>query len=125
LPGRASKASASSSVGVGEMLADVAEPGRAEQGVDHRTRRFSTWLQPEPRTAHAPRRGGVRTSIRDRAHETKASWKSVEFWATVVLVVPSGRANRGEPGSCPAAWVWSLILSIGLTILLNLLMRMF
>jgi hypothetical protein len=47
--------------------------------------------------ADAPRRGGVRTSIRDRAHETKASWKSVEFWATVVLVVPAVGPTGASP----------------------------
>ena len=39
------------------------------------------------RTGVEPRRGGIRIKIVDPSHETKASWKTTEFWAMVVLIV--------------------------------------
>jgi uncharacterized membrane protein YcjF (UPF0283 family) len=68
-----------------------------------------------------PRRGGVRTSIRDRAHETKASWKTTEFWAMVVLVVSilisAAVIKGGDDGTdqfiAKNAWLYVSILAAG------------
>jgi len=69
----------------------------------------------------APRRGGVRASIRERAHETKASWKTTEFWAMVVLVVSilvsaaliKGGDNGTDEFIARNAWLYVSILGAG------------
>ena len=69
----------------------------------------------------APRRGGVRASIRERGHETKASFKTTEFWAMVVLVVSilvsaaliKGGDNGTDEFIARNAWLYVSILGAG------------
>jgi uncharacterized membrane protein YcjF (UPF0283 family) len=69
----------------------------------------------------APRRGGIATTIRDRAHETKASWKTTEFWAMVVLVasilISAAVIKGGDDGTdqfiARHAWLYVSILGAG------------
>ena len=69
----------------------------------------------------APRRGGVRASIRERAHETKASFKTTEFWAMIVLVasilISAALIKGGDNGTdefiARNAWLYVSILGAG------------
>jgi hypothetical protein len=66
-----------------------------------------------------PRVDGVRARIRERAHETKASWKTTEFWAMLVLVVSilvsAAVINGGDNGTdefiARNAWLYVAILA--------------
>jgi hypothetical protein len=66
----------------------------------------------EPRT-------GIRVKIIERAHETKASWKTTEFWAMVVLVVAilvsaaaiKGGDNGTDQFIARNAWLYVSILA--------------
>ena len=67
------------------------------------------------------RRTGVRGKIAERNHETKASFKTTEFWAMVVLVVSilvsAAVINGGDNGTdefiARNAWLYVSILGAG------------
>ena len=67
------------------------------------------------------RRTGVRGKIAERNHETKASFKTTEFWAMVVLVVSilvsAAVINGGDNGTdefiAKQAWLYVSILGAG------------
>jgi uncharacterized membrane protein YcjF (UPF0283 family) len=69
----------------------------------------------------APRRTGVRAAVSDRNHETKASFKTTEFWAMIVLVVSilisAAVINGGDNGTdefiARNAWLYVSILGAG------------
>ena len=68
--------------------------------------------------ADAPRAGGIRAAISERNHETKASFKTTEFWAMVVLVVSilvaaaliKGGDNGTDEFIAKQAWLYVSIL---------------
>jgi hypothetical protein len=68
-----------------------------------------------------PRRNGVRGRIGERNHETKASFKTTEFWAMVVLVVSilvsaaliKGGDNGTDEFIARHAWLYVSILGAG------------
>jgi uncharacterized membrane protein YcjF (UPF0283 family) len=69
----------------------------------------------------APRRTGVRAAVSERNHETKASFKTTEFWAMIVLVVSilisAAVINGGDNGTdefiARNAWLYVSILGAG------------
>ena len=64
------------------------------------------------------RRDGIRARISDRDHETKASFKTTEFWAMVVLVISilvaaaliKGGDNGTDEFIAKQAWLYVSIL---------------
>ena len=68
-----------------------------------------------------PRTSGIRARIAERNHETKASFKTSEFWAMVVLVVTilisAALINGGDNGTdefiAKQAWLYVSILGAG------------
>jgi uncharacterized membrane protein YcjF (UPF0283 family) len=68
-----------------------------------------------------PRRNRVRARIAERNHETKAAFKTTEFWAMVVLVVTilvsAALINGGDNGTdefiARNAWLYVSILGAG------------
>jgi hypothetical protein len=69
----------------------------------------------------SPRRAGVRAAASDRNHETKASFKTTEFWAMIALVVSilisAAVINGGDNGTdefiARNAWLYVSILGAG------------
>jgi hypothetical protein len=69
----------------------------------------------------APRSRGIRAAISDRNHETKASFKTTEFWAMIVLVVGvlvaaaviKGGDNGTDQFIAKQAWLYVSILGAG------------
>ena len=67
------------------------------------------------------RGGGIRAAISERNHETKASFKTTEFWAMVVLVVSilvaaaliKGGDNGTDEFIAKQAWLYVSILGAG------------
>jgi hypothetical protein len=67
------------------------------------------------------RRAGIRAAVGERNHETKASFKTTEFWAMVVLVVSilisAAVINGGDNGTdefiARNAWLYVSILGAG------------
>jgi len=65
-----------------------------------------------------PRSNGVRGKISERNHETKASFKTTEFWAMIVLVlsilISAAVINGGDNGTdefiAKQAWLYVSIL---------------
>ena len=72
-------------------------------------------------TRGTPRANGIRARIAERNHETKASFKTSEFWAMVVLVVTilisAALINGGDNGTdefiAKQAWLYVSILGAG------------
>ena len=68
-----------------------------------------------------PRTTGIRGAIGDRNHETKASFKTTEFWAMIVLVVSillaaaliKGGDNGTDEFIAKQAWLYVSILGAG------------
>ena len=68
-----------------------------------------------------PRRTGIRAAIGERNHETKASFKTTEFWAMIVLVlsilISAAVINGGDNGTdefiARNAWLYVSILGAG------------
>jgi uncharacterized membrane protein YcjF (UPF0283 family) len=68
-----------------------------------------------------PRRSGVRAAVVERNHETKASFKTSEFWAMIVLVIgiliSAAVINGGDNGTdefiARNAWLYVSILGAG------------
>jgi hypothetical protein len=68
-----------------------------------------------------PRTNGIRARIAERNHETKASFKTSEFWAMVVLVVTilisAALIHGGDNGTdefiAKQAWLYVSILGAG------------
>ena len=68
-----------------------------------------------------PRGGGIRAAVSERNHETKASFKTTEFWAMVVLVVSillaaaliKGGDNGTDQFIAKEAWLYVSILGAG------------
>jgi hypothetical protein len=69
----------------------------------------------------SPRRDGVRSRIAERNHETKAAFKTTEFWAMVGLVVAilisaaliKGGDNGTDEFIARQAWLYVSILGAG------------
>ena len=69
----------------------------------------------------APRGGGFRAAISERNHETKASFKTTEFWAMLVLVaailISAAAIKGGDNGTdefiAKQAWLYVSILGAG------------
>jgi hypothetical protein len=69
----------------------------------------------------APRSGGIRAAISERNHETKASFKTTEFWAMIALVVAilvsAALIKGGDDGTdqfiAKQAWLYVSILGAG------------
>ena len=69
-------------------------------------------------TRGTPRTDGIRARIAERNHETKASFKTSEFWAMIVLVVTilvsAALINGGDNGTdefiAKQAWLYVSIL---------------
>ena len=69
----------------------------------------------------APRRGGIRAAVGERNHETKASFKTTEFWAMIALVVgiliSAAVIKGGDDGTdqfiAKQAWLYVSILGAG------------
>ena len=69
----------------------------------------------------APRSTGVRARISERNHETKASFKTSEFWAMIALVVgilvSAALIKGGDDGTdqfiAKQAWLYVSILGAG------------
>jgi uncharacterized membrane protein YcjF (UPF0283 family) len=72
-------------------------------------------------TRDTSRTNGLRARIAERNHETKASFKTSEFWAMVVLVVTilisAALINGGDNGTdefiAKQAWLYVSILGAG------------
>ncbi len=72
-------------------------------------------------TRGTPRKNGMRARIAERNHETKASFKTSEFWAMIVLVVTilisAALINGGDNGTdefvAKQAWLYVAILGAG------------
>ncbi len=72
-------------------------------------------------TRGTPRTNGIRARIAERNHETKASFKTSEFWAMIVLVVTilisAALINGGDNGTdefiAKQAWLYVAILGAG------------
>lgn len=72
-------------------------------------------------TRGTPRKNGMRSRIAERNHETKASFKTSEFWAMIVLVVTilisAALINGGDNGTdefvAKQAWLYVAILGAG------------
>ena len=68
-----------------------------------------------------PRTNGIRARIAERNHETKAAFKTTEFWAMVALVVTilvsAALINGGDNGTdefiAKQAWLYVSILGAG------------
>ena len=68
-----------------------------------------------------PRSTGIRARLEERNHETKASFKTTEFWAMVVLVVSilvsaaliKGGDNGTDEFIAKQAWLYVSILGAG------------
>jgi uncharacterized membrane protein YcjF (UPF0283 family) len=68
-----------------------------------------------------PRATGMRARIAERDHETKASFKTTEFWAMILLVVAilvsAAVINGGDNGTdefiARQAWLYVSILGAG------------
>src|SRR5215203_53304 len=68
-----------------------------------------------------PRTTGIRARIEERNHETKASFKTTEFWAMVALVVSilvsaaliKGGDNSTDEFIAKQAWLYVSILGAG------------
>jgi hypothetical protein len=68
-----------------------------------------------------PRTPGLRARITERNHETKASFKTTEFWAMVVLVISilvsaaliKGGDNGTDEFIAKQAWLYVSILGAG------------
>ena len=68
-----------------------------------------------------PRTNGIRGRIAERAHETKASFKTTEFWAmlglVVTILVSAAVINGGDNGTdefiAKQAWLYVSILGAG------------
>ena len=68
-----------------------------------------------------PRTTGLRARITERNHETKASFKTTEFWAMVVLVISilvsaaliKGGDNGTDEFIAKQAWLYVSILGAG------------
>ena len=71
--------------------------------------------------ADSPRSGGFRAAISERNHETKASFKTTEFWAMIVLVasilIAAALIKGGDNGTdefiAKQAWLYVSILGAG------------
>jgi uncharacterized membrane protein YcjF (UPF0283 family) len=69
----------------------------------------------------APRTSGVRARVAERNHETKAAFKTTEFWAMIALVVAilisAAVINGGDNGTdefiARNAWLYVSILGAG------------
>jgi hypothetical protein len=69
----------------------------------------------------APRNGGIRAAISERNHETKASFKTTEFWAMIALVagilISAALIKGGDDGTdqfiAKQAWLYVSILGAG------------
>jgi uncharacterized membrane protein YcjF (UPF0283 family) len=69
----------------------------------------------------APRGGGIRAAISERNHETKASFKTTEFWAMIGLIaavlVSAAVIDGGDDGTdqfiARQAWLYVTILGAG------------
>ena len=67
------------------------------------------------------RGGGIRAAISERNHETKASFKTTEFWAMIVLVasilIAAALIKGGDNGTdefiAKQAWLYVSILGAG------------
>ena len=68
------------------------------------------------------RRTGVRARIAERNHETKAAFKTTEFWAMVAIVVSiliaswvvgDGEGGGGDAFPAVRAWLYVSILGAG------------
>jgi hypothetical protein len=67
------------------------------------------------------RGGGIRAAISERNHETKASFKTTEFWAMIALVVgvllSAALIKGGDDGTdqfiAKQAWLYVSILGAG------------
>ena len=72
-------------------------------------------------TRGTPRTNGIRARIAERNHETKASFKTSEFWAMLVLVVTilisAALIHGGDNGTdefiAKQAWLYVSILGAG------------
>ena len=72
-------------------------------------------------TRGTPRTNGIRARIAERSHETKASFKTSEFWAMLALVVAilvsAALINGGDNGTdefiAKQAWLYVSILGAG------------
>ena len=72
-------------------------------------------------TRDTSRTNGIRSRIAERNHETKASFKTSEFWAMIVLVVTilisAALINGGDNGTdefiAKQAWLYVAILGAG------------
>jgi hypothetical protein len=72
-------------------------------------------------TRGTPRTNGIRARIAERNHETKASFKTTEFWAMLALVVAilvsAALINGGDNGTdefiAKQAWLYVSILGAG------------
>jgi hypothetical protein len=72
-------------------------------------------------TRDTQRTTGIRARIAERNHETKASFKTSEFWAMIVLVVTilisAALINGGDNGTdefiAKQAWLYVAILGAG------------
>jgi uncharacterized membrane protein YcjF (UPF0283 family) len=88
----------------------------AREAAGHRERRGRT-----RRRVDTPRRTGIRAAIGERNHETKASFKTTEFWAMIVLVlgilISAAVINGGDNGTdefiARNAWLYVSILGAG------------
>jgi uncharacterized membrane protein YcjF (UPF0283 family) len=75
----------------------------------------------DSRRVDTPRRTGIRAAAGERNHETKASFKTTEFWAMIVLVVSilvsAAVINGGDNGTdefiARNAWLYVSILGAG------------
>jgi uncharacterized membrane protein len=70
-------------------------------------------------TRDTPRTNGVRAQVAERYHETKASFKTSEFWAMIVLVVSilvsaaliDGGDNGTDEFIARNAWLYVAIIA--------------
>jgi hypothetical protein len=75
----------------------------------------------DSRRVDTPRSTGLRAVVGERNHETKASFKTTEFWAMVVLVVSilvsaaliKGGDNGTDEFIARNAWLYVSILGAG------------
>jgi uncharacterized membrane protein YcjF (UPF0283 family) len=75
----------------------------------------------ENRRVDTQRSTGIRAAVGERNHETKASFKTTEFWAMIVLVVSilvsAAVINGGDNGTdefiARNAWLYVSILGAG------------
>ena len=75
----------------------------------------------DSRRVDTPRSTSIRAAIGERNHETKASFKTTEFWAMIVLVlsilISAAVINGGDNGTdefiARNAWLYVSILGAG------------